>query len=172
MRTRIMSFTLNLLLGLVGFILLMNPQIGIDFARYYIGAILVIASIVPFWIFHKNTVTKDWLSLCKGLALLAVGLFFLLSSGFSAIVFGTCLIVWMLSSAVFKLLLAVEYRKLFQDNWWYMLIFGGISLLFGIYILFNLQSTLLSLVSITGIFMLVEAAIGMVDTIMLRGNEK
>ncbi len=168
MKTTFMSLILNLLLGLIGFVLLINPQTGVNFARYYIGLILIFASVVPFWSFYSNKLEKEWVSLLQGGVLVIVGLVFILSFNFSAAVFATLLVVWMLSSAVMKIVVAFEYRRLFQENWWYMLIFGAISLMFAIYMLLNLKQALLFLVSVAGIFMLVEASMGIIDTVLSR----
>ena len=168
MKTTFMSLILNLLLGLIGFVLLINPKTGVNFARYYIGLILIFASVVPFWSFYSNKLEKEWVSLLQGGVLVIVGLVFILSFNFSAAVFATLLVVWMLSSAVMKIVVAFEYRRLFQENWWYMLIFGAISLMFAIYMLLNLKQALLFLVSVAGIFMLVEASMGIIDTVLSR----
>lgn len=175
MKTTFMSLILNLLLGLIGFVLLINPQTGVNFARYYIGIILIVASVIPFWSFYSNKIEKEWVRLLQGGVLIILGLVFILSFNFSAIVFATLLLIWMLSSAVMKIIIAFEYRRLFQENWWYMLIFGTISLLFALYMLLNLKQALLFLVSVAGIFMLVEASMGIIETVLsrnIRNNEE
>ncbi|MGL5041848.1 MAG: HdeD family acid-resistance protein [Culicoidibacterales bacterium] len=171
MKARITALILNILLGLIGFILILNPQTGVDFARYYIGGILIVTSIVPFWSFYQTKdAKKDWKRLAQGIFLAVLGLVFLISVSFSAVVFASLLLFWMVSSGIMKIIIAFEYRKVFKENWWYMLIFGTISLLFAMYMVFNLQQTLLFFVSVSGLFMLVEASMGIVD--MLLSHKK
>lgn len=160
----------NLLLAIVGVTLITNPTLGVNFVRVYLGILLILISIIPFWMFKFGT-DSSWKEFFKGAILVIVGLFFLISQTGSTIAFGIALVIWMGTSSVLKFALAFEYKKVFKETWWYMIIFALVTLGFTVYLLFNIEQTLNLLIILTGIFMLVEATFGIIQTFFFKPSK-
>lgn len=161
------AIVFNLLLAIVGITLITNPTLGVNFVRVYLGLLLIILSVIPFWMF-KFREDSTWKEFFKGAILVVLGLFFLISQTGSTIAFGIALAIWMGSSSFLKFAIALEYRKVFEQTWWYMLIFAVITLFFTIFLLFNIQTTLNLLVIIAGVFMVAEATFGLIQSFFFR----
>lgn len=163
------SIVFDILLAVVGIMLITNPSQGVAFVRTYLGIILILISLIPFWMF-KYGEGGSWKDIIKGLLFIAIGLFFLLSQTGSTIAFGIALAIWMGTSTALKFALAYEYKKVFEQTWWYMVVFALVMLAFTIIIIFNLQQTLHLLIMLAGVFMLVEATFGIIQTFFFKRN--
>lgn len=161
------SIVFDILLAVVGIMLITNPQQGVTFVRTYLGIILILISIIPFWS-YKYANTSSWKDIVKGILLVAIGIFFLISQTGSQIAFGAALVIWMGASTVLKFAVAYEYKKIFKETWWYMIVFALVMLVFTIIVLFNIQQTLNLLIMIAGIFMLFEATFGIIQTFFFK----
>lgn len=168
-KTTAISIMFDILLAVVGIMLITNPQQGVTFVRTYLGIILIVISIIPFWS-YKYGESGSWKDIIKGILLIAIGLFFLISQTGSQIAFGGALVIWMGTSTALKFAVAYEYKKIFKETWWYMIIFGLVMLAFTIIVLFNIQQTLNLLIMIAGVFMLFEATFGIIQTFFFKRN--
>ncbi|MGL4382835.1 MAG: DUF308 domain-containing protein [Bacilli bacterium] len=166
-KEKIIRVVFNIFLGLAGFVFLNDPQLGIDFIRYYLAIVLIVVAIIPFLVYHFSKV-KDKREVVKGILLILVGLFFLISEKGSELVFGIALIIWMASTSFLRFAIAFKYKKVFNQNWWLMLLFGVIALGFAIYITLNISQSLNILIGIGAFFMIIDASIKIIETILFK----
>lgn len=166
-KNKIINIIINISIGLLGLWIFINPNVGVDFFRFYLGIILIIGALSIFIVYKMQT-EKSTKLLAQGIVLLVLGIFFVFSNQFSMITLGLALAVWMIFEAFMNINLALIYRKYQISIWPIVLFFAILALVIAIYILANLSLSALLLVRITSIFIMLRSIIIVVDSLLYK----
>ncbi|MEG0284381.1 MAG: DUF308 domain-containing protein, partial [Erysipelotrichales bacterium] len=161
------NIALHVSIALVGFWILINPSVGIDFFRYYLGIILVLGSFIMF-AFYKRSKDNDKRFLLQAILLFVFGAFFIVSNKFSMMTLGFILISWMAFEAVVNLNLAFVYHKLNVKGWFTFLVYAIITIICAVIVFFNISASAMLLIQITAIFTVIRSIITVVDLLFFK----
>lgn len=166
-KNKIITMFINISIALLGLWIFLNPSIGIDFFRFYLGIILLIGALSLFLI-YKTQNTKATKLLAQSIILLILGLFFIFSNRFSMITLGLGLSFWMIFEAFMNMNLALTYRKYKISIWPIVLILAIVALITAIYILANLSLSAVLMVRVSAVFVILRSLIIIVDDLVYK----
>lgn len=167
-KEKLIGLLINISLGILGVWLLLNPKIGVNIFRFYVGIILLIASIILFILYFRSK-EKRILFLIQAIASLVVGAVFLMSSTVTAVLLGIILMIWILVEGAIAVHMSFKYKSSEYKYWWISLLYGIAAIGLGIYILFNLSFSGTVLVSIVGLYLLVRSIVEIINLLLYKG---
>lgn len=163
----IIDVFVNICIGLVGLWILINPGIGIDFVRFYLGLILIIAAVVLGVIYYRSK-NKEFLKVLQAAALAIIGVLLLLSFRLTVSLIGVILIVWMLIEAIFAVNKVFIYKKHDIKIWPMMLAYAVLAFALAVYILLNFHKGQVTFIQMAGLFAFIKAIAGVADAVLYR----
>ncbi|GBU10838.1 membrane protein [Erysipelotrichaceae bacterium] len=164
------ALLLNILLFVCGVVLLVNPNIGIGFIRYYLAFFAGIRSIgaIASFLFIRNNEKKHLL--VEGVGLLIIALILCLSYSISTISLRVVLIFVLVLDGILKTITAYQYKNGKMENWYYPLLLGVISLGFAIAIFYTPNQAVKTIIQIIAGYICFVALSDSYDVIV--GGEK
>lgn len=162
-----LAIIFNIALAVFGVWLFLDPSSGRSFFQIFIGIAFLIACIIIFFLYSRSEEKSNFqLVEAIGLAILAV--IFLFWPSLSAIIVGIFLLIFVIYDGIINIRNAILYSKVQYQGWWIFLIYGFLSIIFGIILIFNLDITMNILIVIIGIYILVRSIMAIIDLISFR----
>ena len=163
----IINLLINISIIFLGLLILFKPDVGITFFRFYLGIILIIGSLSFLYLFKTSEDSKI-LDLFKCIALLVLGLFFLISASFSMITVGLIIGIWMIFESVMDIQLILQYRKANFQAWKFILGFVIVALAMAFFILQDLTIAPTLLMRLAAIFIIFRSIIILLDFLVYQ----
>ena len=139
---KIFTILMGVLLTIGGFACLITPFSTFASVGWLIAIVLMVVGfniITGYFISRKTGAMSGW-DLVGGILTIALAMF-ILYGHFARVVLDTFIIaifaVWVLASGFIRIITGLNMKRMGTKSWIWIVIFGGLSLLMGIYGLFN-----------------------------------
>lgn len=158
---------ISILYILLGLVLLIWPGQFLKWGCYALGTVIVLygASRIISYIANKNMISYFNADLIVGIVVVAVGLLLLIKPeifiSILPIVFG----LFIIFNGIVKLQNAFDLKRLHYEKWWSIFVTAGLSLLLGLFIIWNPFETAALTAMAIGIVLIVEGIASAVTTI-------
>ncbi|WP_423364347.1 DUF308 domain-containing protein [Mycoplasma sp. P36-A1] len=163
-----LDILINVAIGIFGLWVLINPGIGIDFVRFYLGIILIVAGVGIGILYFMNKDEKQLLRIVQAISLVVIGILLFFSFRFTVTLIGIILLVWMIVEGIFGLNQMFTYKTFGIKQWPIMLVYSAIAFILAIYILFNIQKGAVTFIQLSGFFAFIKAVFGIIDNVLYR----
>ena len=156
--TTIMWFVASILMiaaGIVCFALPVGTSIRVF--SYIVGALVLCMGIVELVMFFTSVgIVGGGMFLADGIITTLLGIFFLANVNVVEAILPIVFAMWFIYEGISELVLAIQAGKFNVSNWWVLLIFAIIEIIFGFVALFDPISSAISLTVLVGIFLFVR----------------
>lgn len=155
--TTIMWFVASILMiaaGIVCFALPVGTSIRVF--SYIVGALVLCMGIVELVMFFTSGIVGGGMFLADGIITTLLGIFFLANVNVVEAILPIVFAMWFIYEGISELVLAIQAGKFNVSNWWVLLIFAIIEIIFGFVALFDPISSAISLTVLVGIFLFVR----------------
>lgn len=156
--TTIMWFVASILMiaaGIVCFALPVGTSIRVF--SYIVGALVLCMGIVELVMFFTSVgIVGGGMVLADGIITTLLGIFFLANVNIVEAILPIVFAMWFIYEGISELVLAIQAGKFKVSNWWVLLIFAIIEIIFGFVALFDPISSAISLTVLVGIFLFVR----------------
>lgn len=156
--TTILWFVASILMiaaGIVCFALPVGTSIRVF--SYIVGALVLCMGIVELVMFFTSAgVVGGGMFLADGIITTLLGIFFLANVNVVEAILPIVFAMWFIYEGISELVLAIQAGKFKVSNWWVLLIFAIIEIIFGFVALFDPISSAISLTVLVGIFLFVR----------------
>lgn len=143
-----------------GLFFIFRPELAVKGVAFYIGLILISGGLVGAWNVHrlrKLTDMKQWSYLAPVIALIA-GFILIFFQEFTLTVFSISIGIWVLIDGIEGISNAGETSKFSKKLGRWLILFGIISLILGMYILFNPLSLVIYMTIFFGVILTLAGA--------------
>lgn len=162
-----LALIFNVAIAVFGIWLFLDPTSGQSFFRIYLGIILLIVCIIVFYLYAKSEKRSNF-QLVQAIGLAILAFIFLFIPNLSVVLVGILLLIFAIYDGILNIRSAILYSKVKYEGWWIFLIYGFLSILFGIILIFNLEMAMKVIVLIIGIYLLIRSIIAIIDLISFR----
>lgn len=156
--TTILWFVASILMiaaGIVCFALPVGTSIRVF--SYIVGALVLCMGIVELVMFFTSVgIVGGGMILADGIITTLLGIFFLANVNVVEAILPIVFAMWFIYEGISELVLAIQAGKFKVSNWWVLLIFAIIEIIFGFVALFDPISSAISLTVLVGIFLFVR----------------
>ena len=156
--TTILWFVASILMiaaGIVCFALPVDTSIRVF--SYIVGALVLCMGIVELVMFFTSVgIVGGGMALADGIITTLLGIFFLANVNVVEAILPIVFAMWFIYEGISELVLAIQAGKFKVSNWWVLLIFAIIEIIFGFVALFDPISSAISLTVLVGIFLFVR----------------
>lgn len=156
--TTILWFVASILMiaaGIVCFALPVDTSIRVF--SYIVGALVLCMGIVELVMFFTSVgIVGGGMVLADGIITTLLGIFFLANVNVVEAILPIVFAMWFIYEGISELVLAIQAGKFKVSNWWVLLIFAIIEIIFGFVALFDPISSAISLTVLVGIFLFVR----------------
>lgn len=156
--TTILWFVASILMiaaGIVCFALPVDTSIRVF--SYIVGALVLCMGIVELvMIFTSVGIVGGGMVLADGIITTLLGIFFLANVNVVEAILPIVFAMWFIYEGISELVLAIQAGKFKVSNWWVLLIFAIIEIIFGFVALFDPISSAISLTVLVGVFLFVR----------------
>lgn len=156
--TTILWFVASILMiaaGIVCFALPIDTSIRVF--SYIVGALVLCMGIVELVMFFTSVgIVGGGMVLADGIITTLLGIFFLANVNVVEAILPIVFAMWFIYEGISELVLAIQAGKFKVSNWWVLLIFAIIEIIFGFVALFDPISSAISLTVLVGIFLFVR----------------
>lgn len=156
--TTILWFVASILMiaaGIVCFALPVDTSIRVF--SYIVGALVLCMGIVELVMFFTSVgIVGGGMVLADGIITTLLGIFFLANVNVVEAILPIVFAMWFIYEGISELVLAIQAGKFKVPNWWVLLIFAIIEIIFGFVALFDPISSAISLTVLVGIFLFVR----------------
>lgn len=156
--TTILWFVASILMiaaGIVCFALPVGTSIRVF--SYIVGALVLCMGIVELVMFFTSVgIVGGGMVLADGIITTLLGIFFLANVNVVEAILPIVFAMWFIYEGISELVLAIQAGKFKVSNWWVLLIFAIIEIIFGFVALFDPISSAISLTVLVGIFLFVR----------------
>mgnify|MGYP002515817814 FL=1 len=156
--TTILWFVASILMiaaGIVCFALPVGTSIRVF--SYIVGALVLCMGIVELVMFFTSAgIVGGGMFLADGIITTLLGIFFLANVNVVEAILPIVFAMWFIYEGISELVLAIQAGKFQVPNWWVLLIFAIIEIIFGFVALFDPISSAISLTVLVGIFLFVR----------------
>ncbi len=156
--TTILWFVASILMiaaGIVCFALPVGTSIRVF--SYIVGALVLCMGIVELVMFFTSAgIVGGGMFLADGIITTLLGIFFLANVNVVEAILPIVFAMWFIYEGISELVLAIQAGKFKVSNWWVLLIFAIIEIIFGFVALFDPISSAISLTVLVGIFLFVR----------------
>ena len=156
--TTILWFVASILMiaaGIVCFALPVDTSIRVF--SYIVGALVLCMGIVELVMFFTSVgIVVGGMVLADGIITTLLGIFFLANVNVVEAILPIVFAMWFIYEGISELVLAIQAGKFKVSNWWVLLIFAIIEIIFGFVALFDPISSAISLTVLVGIFLFVR----------------
>ena len=167
-RAGIISIITSIIFAILGFIMIKNPEGTINVISKVIGLIILligIEKIINYLLFNGNGDLFNY-DLIYGIIAIIIGVLIMVYSSVFANIVGIVIGIWIAYEAAIKMLLSLKLKNAGASSWLVMLALSAITLLAGVFIVFNQSSIIVA----TGIVMIIYAVIDIIDEIIFIHN--
>lgn len=167
-RAGIISIITSIIFAILGFIMIKNPEGTINVISKVIGLIILligIEKIISYLLFNGNGDLFNY-DLIYGIIAIIIGVLIMVYSSVFANIVGIVIGIWIAYEAAIKMLLSLKLKNAGVSSWLVMLALSAITLLAGVFIVFNQSSIIVA----TGIVMIIYAVIDIIDEIIFIHN--
>ena len=167
-RAGIISIITSIIFAILGFIMIKNPEGTINVISKVIGLIILligIEKIINYLLFNGNGDLFNY-DLIYGIIAIIIGVLIMVYSSVFANIVGIVIGIWIAYEAAIKMLLSLKLKNAGVSSWLVMLALSAITLLAGVFIVFNQSSIIVA----TGIVMIIYAVIDLIDEIIFIHN--
>ena len=167
-RAGIISIITSIIFAILGFIMIKNPEGTINVISKVIGLIILlmgIEKIINYLLFNGNGDLFNY-DLIYGIIAIIIGVLIMVYSSVFANIVGIVIGIWIAYEAAIKMLLSLKLKNAGVSSWLVMLALSAITLLAGVFIVFNQSSIIVA----TGIVMIIYAVIDIIDEIIFIHN--
>ena len=167
-RAGIISIITSIIFAILGFIMIKNPEGTINVISKVIGLIILligIEKIIYYLLFNGNGDLFNY-DLIYGIIAIIIGVLIMVYSSVFANIVGIVIGIWIAYEAAIKMLLSLKLKNAGVSSWLVMLALSAITLLAGVFIVFNQSSIIVA----TGIVMIIYAVIDIIDEIIFIHN--
>lgn len=141
--------------GIVCFALPVDTSIRVF--SYIVGALVLCMGIVELVMFFTSVgIVGGGMVLADGIITTLLGIFFLANVNVVEAILPIVFAMWFIYEGISELVLAIQAGKFKVSNWWVLLIFAIIEIIFGFVALFDPISSAISLTVLVGIFLFVR----------------
>lgn len=156
--TTIMWFVASLLMIVAGIVCFALPiGTSIRVFSYIVGALVLCMGIVELVMFFTSVgIVGGGMFLADGIITTLLGIFFLANVNVVEAILPIVFAMWFIYEGISELVLAIQAGKFKVSNWWVLLIFAIIEIIFGFVALFDPISSAISLTILVGIFLFVR----------------
>ena len=156
--TTILWFVASILMiaaGIVCFALPVDTSIRVF--SYIVGSLVLCMGIVELVMFFTSVgIVGGGMVLADGIITTLLGIFFLANVNVVEAILPIVFAMWFIYEGISELVLAIQAGKFKVSNWWVLLIFAIIEIIFGFVALFDPISSAISLTVLVGIFLFVR----------------
>lgn len=167
-RAGIISIITSIIFAILGFIMIKNPEGTINVISKVIGLTILligIEKIISYLLFNGNGDLFNY-DLIYGIIAIIIGVLIMVYSSVFANIVGIVIGIWIAYEAAIKMLLSLKLKNAGVSSWLVMLVLSAITLLAGVFIVFNQSSIIVA----TGIIMIIYAVIDIIDEIIFIHN--
>lgn len=167
-RAGIISIITSIIFAILGFIMIKNPEGTINVISKVIGLTILligIEKIINYLLFNGNGDLFNY-DLIYGIIAIIIGVLIMVYSSVFANIVGIVIGIWIAYEAAIKMLLSLKLKNAGVSSWLVMLALSAITLLAGVFIVFNQSSIIVA----TGIVMIIYAVIDIIDEIIFIHN--
>lgn len=167
-RAGIISIITSIIFAILGFIMIKNPEGTINVISKVIGLTILligIEKIISYLLFNGNGDLFNY-DLIYGIIAIIIGVLIMVYSSVFANIVGIVIGIWIAYEAAIKMLLSLKLKNAGVSSWLVMLALSAITLLAGVFIVFNQSSIIVA----TGIVMIIYAVIDIIDEIIFIHN--
>lgn len=167
-RAGIISIITSIIFAILGFIMIKNPEGTINVISKVIGLTILligIEKIISYLLFNGNGDLFNY-DLIYGIIAIIIGVLIMVYSSVFANIVGIVIGIWIAYEAAIKMLLSLKLKNVGVSSWLVMLALSAITLLAGVFIVFNQSSIIVA----TGIVMIIYAVIDIIDEIIFIHN--
>ncbi len=167
-RAGIISIITSIIFAILGFIMIKNPEGTINVISKVIGLTILligIEKIISYLLFNGNGDLFNY-DLIYGIIAIIIGVLIMVYSSVFANIVGIVIGIWIAYEAAIKMLLSLKLKNAGVSSWLVMLALSAITLLAGVFIVFNQSSIIVA----TGIVMIIYAVIDIMDEIIFIHN--
>lgn len=167
-RAGIISIITSIIFAILGFIMIKNPEGTINVISKIIGLTILligIEQIISYLLFNGNGDLFNY-DLIYGIIAIIIGVLIMVYSSVFANIVGIVIGIWIAYEAAIKMLLSLKLKNAGVSSWLVMLALSAITLLAGVFIVFNQSSIIVA----TGIVMIIYAVIDIIDEIIFIHN--
>ncbi len=155
---------------LFGIVVIIFPALSLDLLVTLLAAYLFVDGVFALIAaFQSRNHDRWWMVALEGVLGILAGIAAFLFPGAAVLTFLYIVVFWAIVTGVLEILGAIELRKQIDNEWW-MILSGGISILFGIALLVSPIAGVLTLLWLVGVM---AAAFGVMLVILafrLRGH--
>lgn len=156
---QILQFITGFLVLLLGVYTLLNADITISLVTIVISGGILIQGISQlfFYLAYKKHLPNSGFTLFEAILNLIFGIFLIANFGVSAP--NLCILVgiWFMFSSVMRIALSLELKDANHDNWWITLVFGTLSTVFSVWLIWNSLSGALDIAITVSISLICSA---------------
>ena len=163
-KTGTISIITSIAFGVLGLILMINPQTVLSIIFYLIGALFLVAGALKLIAYFANRGKYDLQNqdLAFGFIAVVAGLVVILGKDTIAGLLGIVIGIWIIYSGLIRLGLAFNLRKVKSEFWIIVTILAAIMVVCGIYMLADSNVV----VTTIGLIMLIYAIIDLIESII------
>lgn len=169
-KTGWISILESAIFGILGAILIWNPNVIVKVIAYILGAIFIVVGLGKIINYFASKGKYDFYNydLIYGVIATVIGIISISYSSAISSVFRIIIGIWILYSSLIRLNLSIKLRTMNVKAWIYSLILAIIMFIGGLYIILNSGA----IVTTIGIMMIVYAVIDIIEDVIFMKNVK
>lgn len=158
---------MSVLYIILGLVLLVWPDRFLTWGCYALGAVVLLygMSRIISYMANKDLVSYLNADLVVGIIVVAIGLFLLIRPGIFISVLPIVFGLFIIFNGIVKLQSAFDLKRLDYERWWSIFIMAGLSVLLGLFIIWNPFETAALTARIIGVVLIIEGIASMGTTI-------
>lgn len=162
------SLMASIVFGLLGIVLIMNPEGTVKFVSMILGIMFILAGIYKIISYYENKGKYDFLNydIAYGIIAILLGLVTIIYSEQISILFRIFIGIWIIYSSIMRFNLSLKLKTIDSNAWIYSLILAICMFVCGLYMIFVSNLVVVSI----GASILVYAIIDIIEDIIFLVN--
>lgn len=163
------SLIISTLLIILSFFLIINPFRSLQILSIIFGIILLIDATIHIISYFKspNEFRTFNFEFIVGIIEILISLILFVYPNWISIVFSIFIGIWIIISSIIKIQISINIRNIKGVKWLVLLIFGIITLLFGLVVIFNPFSSAIALTTLWGVIIFITELINIIEYIFI-----
>ncbi len=152
------AFALTFLYGIIGIIMIINPQFIFDMVNYIMAFFIIIYGVIYLFnlFIRKSDFNINRFNILVGVLCISFGIFILMNKSILTSLIPFCFSILIFVDALYQLSNAIRIKKYHAKYWWINLIVALIFIAFAVYIMINAKEINDLIVRIIGCFLVVD----------------
>lgn len=164
-----MSLTTSIILVIVGFLLLLFPEVILSLISYILGGIVLVNGALTIMRYFKENKENLWnFDLAYGLLCSILALVIIFNPNAIISIIPLILGIWMMISSIFKIQYSLNLKAYHSDKWTLTLILAILTLICGVLLMVNPFGGALAMTQIIGIFIIIYSVIDIIECVALK----